>query len=114
MSSDSSPPEHQGPDEETQKQREALARLADLVSERHLATPAIFMLESLKPLSFVGSQALLFFEPILAAFSTPGDYRLVAEGLEDRENIEWLIQRLEAAEEGRSHPPDESETQKPS
>lgn len=84
------------------RQREALGKLADLVSSRRLGTPAIFMLESIKPLSLVTSQALLFFEPILEAFCTPGDYRTVAEALEDRENLEWLIQRLEVLEEARS------------
>ena len=104
MSSSSSHPETLEADEETQKQRETLGRLADLVSERRLGMPAIFMLEAGRPLSFVASQAMIFFEPILEAFCTPGDYRLVAEGLENRDNIEWLIQRLEAAEEARSRP----------
>lgn len=103
MSGDSS---NQGPnetaDERRNRQREALGKLADLVAERNLGTPAIFMLETMKPLSFVTSQALLFFEPILEAFCTPGDYRTVAEALEDRDNLEWLIQQLEAAEEARS------------
>ena len=102
MSRSSSRPENLEADEETQKQREALGRLADLVSERRLSMPAIFMLEAGRPLSFVASQAMIFFEPILEAFCSPGDYRLVAEGLESRDNIEWLIQRLEAAEEARS------------
>ncbi len=111
MSSCSSHPDNLEADEQMQKQRQALGRLADLVSERRLGMPAIFMLEAGRPLSFVASQALIFFEPILEAFCSPGDYHLVAEGLESRENIEWLIQRLEAAEEARSHPSDEADPQ---
>ena len=104
MSSSSLRPESCAMDEQTQQQREVLGRLADLVIERRLAMPAIFMLESVKPLSFVSSQAMICFEPIVEAFCSPAEYRLVAEGLADRENIEWLIQRLEAAEEGCSRP----------
>lgn len=85
------------------RQREVLQRLADIVSKRGLATPAIFTLEAGKPLSFIGSQAMLFFEPFIDAFGKSGDYRLAAEGLEDRENIEWLIQQLEHAEEERGN-----------
>ncbi len=101
MSSGTSLPPDMPGDEDTEKQREALARLADLAVERRMGTPAIFMLESVKPLSFIGGQALIFFEPLIEAFCTPGDYRLIAEALQDRDNIEWLIQRLEAGEEQR-------------
>ncbi|MFP3904392.1 MAG: hypothetical protein ACLFWB_09145 [Armatimonadota bacterium] len=83
------------------KQREVLDRLADVLVRRSLATPAIFILEAGKPLSFVASQSMLFFEPFLEAFFPAGDYHIVAEALEDRENVEWFIQRLEAAEEER-------------
>ncbi len=105
MSSGTSLPPDMPGDEDTEKQREALARLADLAVERRMGTPAIFMLESVKPLSFIGGQALIFFEPLIEAFCTPGDYRLIAEALQDRDNIEWLIQRLEAGEEARGRKP---------
>ncbi len=86
-----------------EKQREALKRLADTICKRGLATPAIFTLEAGKPLSFIGSQAMLFFEPFISAFGKVDDYRLAAEGLEDRENVEWLIQQLEHAEEQQNN-----------
>jgi hypothetical protein len=88
-------------DEQRQAQREALGRLADRLSERSLGAIAIFTLEAGKPLSFVASQSMLFFEPFITALCSPGDYRLIAEGLEDRDNVEWVIARLEAAEERR-------------
>ncbi len=83
------------------KQREVLEKLTDILVRRRLTTPAIFILEAGKPLSFVASQSMLFFEPFLEAFFPAGDYHIVAEALEDRENVEWFIQRLEAAEEDR-------------
>ncbi len=97
-----SSPRAEAMDEETQAQRDALGRLADLLSERGLGMVAVFMLETGKPLSFIAGQSMLFFEPFLEAFGSPRDYRLIAEGLENRENVEWVIRRLEVAEEKRS------------
>ena len=42
-------------------------RLARRIVARGLATPAIFALESMKPLSFLGSQFLVFVQPFYSA-----------------------------------------------
>ena len=58
-----------------------------------MVAPAIAFLEANKPFSFLGSQALLFAQPLLSPFLTgTGDYIAL---LEDRANVERLIQRLE-------------------
>ncbi len=44
-----------------------IAAVAGRVVRMGLAVPAIFFLESTKPLSFVGSQVLVFFEPFVKA-----------------------------------------------
>jgi hypothetical protein len=63
---------------------------------RHRMTvPAIFFLESVKPLSFVGSQALHFFEPMVHAFFQVRDYERFAMMMERRENLEALLVRIE-------------------
>ncbi|HEY3396915.1 MAG TPA: hypothetical protein VGM19_04575 [Armatimonadota bacterium] len=93
-------------DEERQaEQRRVLAGVADQLIARRLGAPAIFFLESIKPLSFVASQALVFLGPILQALLSMKDYELLAESLEDRENLEWLICRLEEAEENNYRSP---------
>ncbi len=78
-------------------------RLLDSVAARivrmRLAVPAIFFLESTKPLSFVGSQALVFFQPFVETFLTVRGYERFAELLEDRANLERLIRRIEALDE---------------
>jgi hypothetical protein len=83
------------------RQRQVLQRVADKLVERRLEAPAILVLESVKPLSFIASQGLVFLGPLLQPLLSVRDYDTFAEALESRENLEWLISRLEAGEEGR-------------
>ena len=48
--------------------KDFLTKLAEEVKSRRLTTPAIFFLEMTRPLNFVGSQAMVFFGPIISAF----------------------------------------------
>ena len=68
-----------------------------------MTVPAILLLESVKPLSFLGSQALLFFEPMVRAFFSVPDYDRAAALLERRESLEALLVRIEAKEEQTRH-----------
>jgi hypothetical protein len=76
-----------------------LDRIAERVVRMGLATPAVFFLESVKPLSFVGSQALVFFEPFVRAFLALPDYERFARLMEERESIERLLVRIEHRDE---------------
>jgi hypothetical protein len=78
---------------------ELLDAVARRVVRMSLAVPSIFMLESTKPLSFVGSQVLVFLEPFIQAFLTIRHYQQFTRMLEDRRNVEKLIQRIEAFDE---------------
>ena len=89
-------------DRERIRQREVLTKVLRLVTERRMTAPALFVLESTKPLSFLASQALIFFEPIVRAMLPLKDYGTFAQAIEDRGNIEWMIQQLEAAEEAHA------------
>lgn len=64
-----------------------------------MTVPAILFLESVKPLSFVGSQALYFFEPIVRALFTVPEYERFAALMERRENIEVLLVKIEERDE---------------
>ncbi|HXF58246.1 MAG TPA: hypothetical protein VN539_00305 [Candidatus Saccharimonadales bacterium] len=67
---------------------------------RHRMTvPAIFFLESMKPLSFVGSQAMHFFEPFVHAFFPVRDYERFALLMERRENLELLLVKIEGKDD---------------
>ena len=78
---------------------ELLDAVARRVVQMRLAVPAVFFLESTKPLSFVGSQALVFLEPFVQAFLTVRHYQQFTRMMEDRRNVEKLIQRVEALDE---------------
>ena len=78
---------------------ELLAAVAKRIVGMGLAVPAVFFLESTKPLSFVGSQALVFLQPFVEAFLSVRNYERFAALMEDRANIERLIQRLETLDE---------------
>ena len=82
-------------EERIAREREVLGRVAQALIERRLTAPAILFLESVKPLSFLASQALIFLGPMLEALLDRDDYRTFAEAMEDRANVEWLIQQME-------------------
>ena len=89
-----------GAKEETKdKERsEILDRFARKVVERRLSAPAILFLESTKPLSFLGNQAMVFFQPIVQSIFTFKSYDDIMLLLEDRENVECLLRRIEELE----------------
>jgi hypothetical protein len=77
--------------------RAMLDELAAAIARRRLATPAIFFLESMKPIGFVGSQAMILLRPLIAlVWSAPARWDQVQRVLEQRGAIEALLGRLEA------------------
>ncbi|MBT3270166.1 hypothetical protein HN371_23675 [Candidatus Poribacteria bacterium] len=75
-----------------------LEKLADGIVRRQLAIPAVLLLETCKPLNFVGSQAMIALHPFVAAFVKGDDYRKVALLMEEDANVEELLQRVERKE----------------
>jgi hypothetical protein len=86
--------------------QELLGRLANWIVTRRLTAPAILFLETHRPLSFVGSQAMVaaspivhFLEPFFRGLVGPGYehalYRRFANIIEDRANVERLIIEIE-------------------
>jgi hypothetical protein len=80
------------PDEELA----VLDKLAGKVVEKGMTVPAIIFLESVKPLNFIGSQAMVFFEPIVQTVFNIKDYDTLRQALEKRETLEILLQKIEA------------------
>ncbi len=69
-------------------------RLARLVGRWGLTMPAIFFLEANKPLSFIGSQALLLLQPMTGLFMAPELTSDLAALFADRDRVDALISRL--------------------
>ena len=72
-----------------------VAKIARAVVERNLTAPAIFFLESTKPLSFIGSQVMVFFDPLVRSIFNVRGYDDVRIALEDRRNVELLLDEIE-------------------
>lgn len=75
-----------------------LQRLSRWIAERRMAVPAVLILESVKPLNFIGSQMMFFFEPIVKAFIGGQGYTRFARLMERRENVETFLEFIELAE----------------
>lgn len=78
-----------------------ISKLADIVVRRNMSMPAIMFLESVRPLNFVGSQAMVFFKPILSRFFSKQEYDKLATILENREVIDLLIKEIEQKSEAK-------------
>ena len=85
-------------------------RLARWIVERRLETPALLFLESSRPLSFVGAQAMHFFQPLVSVLYSGPEYERFARLLEDRANFSILLDTIEAAADRRDATKDEDTT----
>lgn len=79
----------------TDDDRKLLDRLAETTVRYRMTVPAILFLESMKPLSFVGSQAMYFFEPMVRALFAVPEYERFAALMERRESVEALLVAIE-------------------
>jgi hypothetical protein len=73
-----------------------LERIAAVIVTRGMAAPATVFLESLGPMSFLGSQALHFLNPIIEVAFESKEVEQVARLLERRDTITRLISLIEA------------------
>jgi len=78
-----------------EEEQAVIRKLARQTVQRRMTVPAILFLESVKPLNYIGSQVLVFFEPIIQTLFNFRDYDVFRTALEKRESIETLIVRIE-------------------
>jgi hypothetical protein len=85
--------------ERTEDQRDDLVeRLAREIQLRGLTAPAVHFLQANRPYRPLGSNAMLFFDPVLREFFG-GQLMAATELLADEVGIEQLIGRLEDIDE---------------
>ncbi len=89
------PARRSGPPPRTAEDDQLLDRIAAGVVRYGMTVPAIFLLESSKPLSFVGGQFLHFLSPIVHSIFDARELDRVAILLERRDTLEELIVRIE-------------------
>ena len=89
------------PEELTERQIELLGKIADRVIKYRMAMPSILFLESVRPLNYIGSQAMVFFAPIVHSLFSAKEYDEIQQALEHRETIAYLADVLEEKENER-------------
>ncbi|MBI5623985.1 MAG: hypothetical protein HY924_09420 [Elusimicrobia bacterium] len=81
-----------------------LDSIAEKLSARSLAQPAILFLESTKPVHFLAGQAVRFVDPIFSLVIPEHRLQRFAELLENRKAAERLIKTLERQEASEAEP----------
>ena len=95
------------PDE---KDRALIDTVCQEVVKRGMATPAILFLESTRPLNYVGSQTITFFEPVMhAVLRHPEAWKRFAAILEHRGSVEFISRRIDALSSESDTPESPSE-----
>ena len=83
-------------DDLTLEEEDALIeKAASEIERRKLEVPAVVLLETHKPLAFVGSQSAIAFAPFIAPFLGFDFVNNYSRLFSKRENIEKLLDRIE-------------------
>lgn len=83
-------------DERERELRErVIQRVARVIVERRLETPAMLFLESNRPLTFLAGQGVLAAMPLIGGFIPPADVEALSRVLGSEESLDMLIARIE-------------------
>lgn len=86
------------PEEEslTADEQKILFKISDYIVRKGFTVPAILALESVKPLNYIGSQAMVMLEPFVqAVVKDVSSYNTFRRMMEKRDNMERLLQKIE-------------------
>ena len=85
-------------DDPTEEQKIIVDKICHEVVKRHMVLPATILLETFRPLNYIGSQIMNFFQPIVSAV-LPGDgYNDFSQFLEKRGSVDYLCRRINEIE----------------
>ena len=84
-----------------QSDRQLISSLAHKIVKHGMAVPAIFFLEMVKYMSFIGSQLMVFFGPVITVFIQSQSYYRITNLLEERQNVEFLMHDIEQIESNK-------------
>lgn len=85
----------------TAVERDLIQRVAVEIARRGMTLPAVVMLESSRPLSGLGGQAVRFVEPWFAAVTNAAGLKVLADVLERPGGVEFIVTELQTASETR-------------
>ena len=84
--------------EPNEKQKNIVDKVCREVVKRQLTLPAQVMLETFRPLNYIGSQVMHFFQPIISAVLTGDGYIEFSHFLEKRGSVDYLSRRINEIE----------------
>lgn len=90
----------------TDAEADLVRRVCDELLRRRMTLPAGVLLEMSRPLSNVGAQALWFTYPWFAALTDAAGLRTIAQMLERPGAVDYLLDRLQAADAADKVPPE--------
>ena len=82
----------------SQSDSQLISNLAEKIVRHGMAVPAIFFLEMVKYMAFIGSQLMVFFGPVITVFVQSESYYKITHLLEERQNVEFLMLEIERIE----------------
>jgi len=90
-----------GPAEPTDSQRVVVEMLLGKIVERGMAQPAGIFLESWRPLGVLTGQGMQALSPFAGILLDPNAWKEVADYLDKRGAIAWMLQRMDELETQR-------------
>jgi len=79
----------------TEEELEIIEKNAKFIVSKGMGTVAILFIDSMAPLSFVGSQLLHIANPVLTLIPYFKDFDKVAAMMEDKDNVDYFLTRVE-------------------
>jgi hypothetical protein len=77
------------------EQAEAVGRVARFIVRFGITVPALLALETVRPLSYVGSQFMHLLSPSIGAFLSATEWNAMAALLEDRKGLDYVLLVIE-------------------
>ncbi len=91
----------------TVAEQELIQRVATEIARRGMTLPAVVMLESSRPLSGLGGQAVRFVEPWFAAVTNAAGLKVLADLLERPGGMDFVVSTLQAINDREGEAPAE-------
>ncbi len=76
-----------------------IERIAHFIADRHMGSAGILLLESLRPLHGIGSQAMYFLLPFAQVFFDSAKYQHFALMIQEEKYLKRLIERIDELDE---------------
>jgi len=90
--------------EPNEKQKIIVDKVCKEVVNRKLSMPALIMLETFRPLNYIGSQVMHFFKPIVSSVLTGDGYSEFSSFLEERGSVDYICKRINDIETEKLKP----------